>query len=156
MSASRIYLARAGDFLASTDEESLKLIRRLGEGEEQGFKPLRIRSLPWHRRYWKLMNDLSQHISEINISLGSEPVMMPVASAYDLHTAIKLITGHCITQHIKGTGYVLRIPKPTDFDSMTADEWSEFYPRALDAVHERALPQIEIPEVEAELARMAS
>lgn len=154
--ADRVYLARAGDFLCSTDSDSLKLIRKLGDGEEVAFKPLRVRSLKWHRRYWKLMNDLSAHISQINISLGEQPVMMPIASAYDLHTAIKLITGHCITQHIKGTGYVLRIPKPTDFDSMTADEWAEFYPRALDAVHQRALPQIDVPEVEEELARLAS
>lgn len=154
--ADRVYLARAGDFLASTDEESLKLIRKIGDGEEVAFKPLRVRSLLWHRRYWALMSQLSPHITEINISLGAEPVMMPIRSSYELHTAIKLITGHCITQHIKGTGYVLRIPKPTDFDSMTADEWSEFYPKALDAVHQRALPQIEIPEVEEELARLAS
>lgn len=154
--ANRVYLARAGDFLSSTDEESLKLIRKIGDGEEVAFKPLRVRSIKWHRRYWKLMTDLAPHVSEINISLGKEPVMMPISSSYELHTAIKLITGHCITQHIKGTGYVLRIPKPTDFDSMTADEWAEFYPRALDAVHQRALPQIDIPEVEDELARLAS
>jgi hypothetical protein len=153
---SRVYLCRAGDFLAPTDEEGLKLIRKIGEGEEVAFKPLRVRSLAWHRRYWKLMQDLAAHISEINISLGDQPVMMPIASAHDLHTAIKLITGHCITQHIKGTGYVLRIPKPTNFDEMTADEWSEFYPRALDAVHERALPLIDVPELEDELARLAS
>lgn len=151
-----VYFCRAGDQLAPTDADSLKLIRKLGDGEECAFKPLRVRSLKWHKRYWALMSQLWPHISEINISLGKEPVMMPIQSAYELHTAIKLITGHCITQHIKGTGYVLRIPKPTNFEEMTADEWEVYYPRALDAIHQRALPQIEIPEVEEELGRLAS
>lgn len=151
-----LYFTRAGDFLASTDVDSLKLIRKLGDGEECAFKPLRVRSLRWHKRYWALMSQLWPHISEINISLGAEPVMMPIQSSYDLHTAIKLITGHCITQHIKGTGYVLRIPKPTSFEEMDATEWEEYYPRAMDAIHQRALPKIEIPEIEQELARLAS
>jgi hypothetical protein len=153
---SRVYFCRTGDFLASTDEESLKLIRKMAEGEETAFKPLRPRSLKWHKRYWAMMSQIAPHISEINISLGPVPAMMPIQSAEDLHTAIKLIAGHCLTQHIKGTPYVLRIPLPTDFSSMPADEWEKFYPRALDAIHERALPLIEVPEVEQELARMAS
>jgi hypothetical protein len=151
-----VYFARAGDFLVSTDEESLRLIRKLGEGEAVAFKPLRTRSVLWHRRYWALMTQVSVHIETINISLGREPVLMPVTCAEDLHTAIKLITGYCTTQHIAGTGYVLRIPRSTSFAEMTADEWSQYYPKVLDAIHERALPQIEIPEVANELARLAS
>jgi hypothetical protein len=154
--ASRLYFARAGDFLVSTDAESLGFIRKLGDGEETVFKPLRPRSLQWHRKYWGMLSDIAPHLTEINISLGDTPAMMPVNSAEDLHVAIKLITGHCLTQHIKGTPYVLRIPKPTDFSSMTADEWGPFYERALQAIHERALPQVDIPEMQEELARMAS
>lgn len=151
-----LYFCRAGDFLASTDGDSLKLIRKLGEGEECAFKPLRPRSLKWHKRYWLMLSQIAPHVSEIDISLGSTPAMMPIESAEDLHTALKLITGHCTTQHIKGTPYVLRVPKSTDFSSMTADEWQAYYPRVLDAIHQRALPQVEIPEIEQELARLAS
>lgn len=156
MSASRVYFTRTGDFLASTDAESLKLIRKLGEGEEVAFKPLRARSVQWNRRYWAMLSQIAPYISEIDISMGSRPAMMPVTSAEDLHVALKLITGHCITQQIKGTPYVLRIPKSADFENMSADEWSAWYPKALDAIHQRALPQVDIPEIEEELARMAS
>lgn len=151
-----LHFARAGDFLVPTDNESRAFVKKLGDGEETPFKPLRIRSLPWHRRYWSMVSQIADNVSEINISLGPAPAMMAIQCAYDLHTAIKLITGHCSTQHIKGTPYVLRIPKPTNFDEMTADEWSEYYPKVITAIHERALPQIKIPEVEQELARMAS
>lgn len=156
MMTSKVWFARAGNFLAATDEQSLKLIRRLGEGEEMPFKALRPRSLKWHKRYWCMVSRISDHISEFNISLGNVPAMIPIQSPYDLHTAIKLVTGHCITQHIKGTPYVLRIPKPTDFESMSADEWEAWYPRVLDVIHARALPQIDIPEVEQDLAQLAS
>lgn len=152
----QLYFARAGDFLVPTDDESHAFVRKLGDGEETPFKPLKVRSLPFHRRYWSMISQISQHISEINISLGPAVAMMSIQSAYDLHTAIKLITGHCITQHIAGTPYVLRIPKPTNFDEMSADEWSDYYPRVITAIHERALPQVKLPEVEQELARLAS
>lgn len=152
----KLYFARAGDCLVFTDVDSLKFIRKLGEGEECAFKALRARSLAWHRKYWGLISQLAAHLSEFNVSLGPVPAMIPITCPYDLHTAIKLVTGHCSTLHIKGTPYVLRIPKPTDFESMTADEWSAYYPRVLTAIHERALPQIDIPEVEQELAQLAS
>lgn len=151
-----VYFARAGDFLVSTDEDSLKIIRKLGDGEESAFKPLRVRSLKWHKRYWVMMDQVWPHLQEIDISLGPKPAMMPITSKDDLHTAIKLITGFCTTNHIAGTPYVLRVPKSTNFDSMTADEWALYYPKVLDAIHQRALPQIDIPEVANELARLAS
>lgn len=154
--ADRLYLARAGDCLASTDEDGLKFIRKLGDGEECAFKPLRLRSILWHRRYWAMLSQIAPHVTEIDISLGSTPAMMPIGCAEDLHVALKLITGHCLTQHIKGTPYVLRIPKPTNFESLSADEWSEYYAKALDAIHQRALPQVELRDVYEELARMAS
>lgn len=154
--SSTIYLCRAGDQLASTDADSLKLIRKLGDGEECAFKPLRVRSLRWHKRYWLMLSEIAPHISQIDISLGDVPAMMPIQNKDDLHLALKLITGHCTTQHIKGTPYVLRIPKSTNFEEMDATEWEAYYPRVLDAIHQRALPQVEVPEVEQELARLAS
>ena len=156
MSISKVWYYRQGDSLIATDQDALKLLRKLEEGEAIAFKPLRPRSLSWHRRYWLLISRLAEQLTEFNISLGEVPAMLPIASPYDLHTAIKMVTGHCVTQHIKGTPYVLRIPKPTDFESMTADEWSTYYPRVLDAIHQRALPQIGDRYLEDELARLAS
>jgi hypothetical protein len=152
----KVWFARAGDFLVATDEQSLKCIRKLGEGEAVPFKPLRPRSLKWHKRYWAMLSDLWPHVTEINISLGPKPAMMPINSAEDLHTALKLISGHCITQHIKDTPYVLRIPLPTDFASLSADEWEKLYPRLVNAIHERAIPEIRVPEIAFEMARLAS
>lgn len=134
----------------------MKYIRSLPDGEETAFKPMKVRSLKWHKKYWALLGDIAPHLTEFNISLGEVDAFMPIATPYDLHTALKLVTGHCITQHIKGTPYVLRIPKPTDFASMSGDEWTEFYPLALDAIHQRALPQIKVSEMREELTRLAS
>lgn len=153
---SRVYFCRAGDFLAPTNDESREFIRKLGDGEEIALKPLRVRSLAFHKRYWALIGDISVHITEFNISLGEVDAFMPIGSPYDLHTAIKLVTGHCTTQHIKNTPYVLRIPKSTDFASMSAEDWADYYLRVLTAIHERALPQIKDVIIFQELARAAS
>ncbi len=154
--APKLWFCRAGDFLAATDEKSLEFIRKLGDGEERAFKSMKVRSLKFHKRYWAMLDDIYPHITEIDISLTKTPAMMPIQSAEDLHTALKLISGHCWTKHIQGTPYVLRVPKPTNFADLSAEEWSEIYPRFLDAIHQRALPQIEVREVQGELMRLAS
>lgn len=153
----RMWFARRDDALVPVDEEGVRLVRRLEQGECLMLRPMRPRSLAWHRRYWLLITRLAEHIESIDISLDPRhEAWMPIGSAEDLHTALKLITGHCDTHHIRGTPYVLRVPKRTDFESMSADEWAEYYPRVLDAIHERALPQIEVADIEMELARLAS
>ncbi len=104
-----------------------------------------------------MLSRIAEHLTQFNVSLDDRvEAFMPIASAEDLHTAIKLVTGHCHTHAVTGSRYILRIPKSTDFESMTADEWAEYYPKVLTAIHERALPQIEAADVEEDLARLAS
>ena len=151
-----LHFCRVDRGLIPTESRAEEYVQKLGTGEEVALKVVRIRSLQWHKRYWALISDIAPHLTEINISLGEVPAMMPIKTPYDLHTALKLISGHCTTQHIAGTPYVLRIPLSTDFENMDGQEWKELYPKLLDAIHERALPEINIEALRDEFARMAS
>ena len=78
---------------------------------------------------------------------------MPVHSKEDVHTAIKLCTGHCTTIFDANGNPVAAIPKSTNFESMTADEWSQYWPKVIDVIIERILPGVQWPEVELEIQK---
>ena len=139
--------------LVPTDAESQSAISRLGDGECRMFEEVRVRDLRSHKRYWLIMTRIAEHVDSIEIDDG---VWMPIRSKEDVHTAMKLITGLYDTLPVAGTNYAVRIPKSTDFARMTPDEWEEFLPRVLDAVHAKILPHVPIPSVEHDLARLAS
>ena len=148
------YFARVNDALISTDEESLRVIRRMEPGECQQFKRVAVRDTVAHRRYWALMSMIATHCERIEIDrLGKEPVYMPIFSKDNAHTAMKLCTGLYDTLPVGGTSYAVRVPKSTSFEEMTPDEWAAYWPRVMDVVMEKVFPEIEIPEVQTELMK---
>ena len=110
------------------------------------------RSTAWHRRYWLLMSMLGTHCERVEIAPG---VFMEIKSRDDAHTAMKYITGH-YDSYALGDGVILRLLKSTAFDKMDADEWALYWPKVLDAVHQKFLDGVDITEVEQEIARLAS
>lgn len=94
---------------------------------------------------------LASHVEAVEIEPG---VRLPIRSADDAHTAIKYATG-LYDQFAIETG-VVRLLKSTAFDKMNFEEWAAYWPRVLDAVHTKFLPGVALPEVEQEIARMAS
>lgn len=156
MSASRLWFGRIGDTLVHTDEESLRFIRRLDEGEAAPFKPLRPRSIKFHRRYWLMVSRVADHITGIQIDPANPKAVMPVECPEDLHVGLKFLTGHCKVFHVDGTDITYRVPLPTDFSSLTADEWAPHYEKCLQAINAYALPQIRDRFVLEEMQRLAS
>jgi hypothetical protein len=107
------------------------------------------------------MGRLAEHVTQVNIrELGddSPPVMMPVSDAESLHTALKFICGLCEKYTIESGGetHIVRVPKSTNFQQMTPDEWAAYWPRVLDGVHQRVLPEVGSRFIEDDLARLAS
>ncbi len=150
----KIWLARHHESLVCTDEESLRVIRRLGEGECQCFERIAVRDPVAHRRYWGLMTMIGHHVDRIEIDrIRKEPVYMPIFSKDNAHTAMKLCTGLYDTLPVGGTAYAVRVPKSTTFKEMTPDEWLAYFPRVMDVVVERVLPEVEIPEVQTEMLK---
>lgn len=150
----KVWFARHGDSLVSTDEDSLRVIRRLGEGECQLFERKAVRDPVAHRRYWGLMRLIAHNVDRIEIDrLGGQPVFMRVFNKQNAHTAMKLCTGLYETLPIGGTDYAVRVPLSTDFESMTPDEWLAYWPRVMDVIHEKVLPGVEIPEANLEILK---
>jgi hypothetical protein len=135
------------------DDDSAAVLKRipLGTTFEADVITKKSRSGAWHRRYWLLMSMLASHVEAVEIEPG---VVMPIRSAEDAHAAIKYATG-LYDQYVLETG-IVRVLKSTAFDKMDADQWAAYYPRVLDAVHQKFLPGVALLEVEAEIARMAS
>jgi hypothetical protein len=160
----RIWLTRTLSGWMGSDADTDKVLSKfpLGTTVEFDVKTRQSRSGAWHRRYWLLMSRLAQAgISEVNIrELGDDgpPIMYPVSSAEDIHTALKFICG-LVHKHTVTSGreaFLYRVPKSTSFDDMTPDEWAAYWPRVLDGIHQRILPEVGNRYVEDDLARLAS
>ena len=143
-----IYRKGRGWLPASQDAE--KVLGRMVQGEIAWVKPLRIRDPTSHRRYWALMTLCADNCERIELPGGG---FMDIHSKDDVHVAMKLWTGH-VTRIFDADGKLaFVIPKSTDYESMTADEWSEYFPRVMDVVQQRIIPGVEIPEVEFEILK---
>ena len=160
----KIWLTRTLSGWMGSDAETDKVLAKfpMGTTVEFDVKTRQTRSGAWHRRYWLLMSRLAQAgISEVNIrELGDdgEPILYPVNCAEDIHTALKFICGlvHKHTVTSGGQTFLYRVPKSTSFDDMTPDEWAAYWPRVLDAVHQRVLPTVGSEFLMEELQRLAS
>jgi hypothetical protein len=143
-----IWFARGhGDTLIPTDEAGVKVIQRLAEGECKAFRPIGVRDPQSHRRYWVMMTETARNVRRIEIDrLGNQPVYMPIFTKDNAHTAMKLCTGLYDTLPVGGTDYCVRVPKSTNFEDMTPEEWTAYWPRVLDVLLEKVAPEIQIPE----------
>ncbi len=135
------------------DEDSAAVLKRipLGTTFEADVITRKSRSGAWHRRYWVLMSMIASNVEQVEIEPG---VVLPIRDAEGAHVAIKYLTGLFDSYAVQGG--VVRLLRSTAFDKMGADEWAAYWPKVLDAIHQHILPGIDIPEVEQELARMAS
>lgn len=146
----KIELFKRGAGFLPASEEAEAVHRRMSQGELGWFKVLRIRDPVAHRRYWGLLGLCAENCERIELPYGG---VMLVHSKDDVHTAIKLCTGHCDTIFDAHGKPAFQIPRSTNFESMTADEWAAYFPRVLDVVQERILPGVEIPEVQTEIMK---
>lgn len=146
----KIEMYRRGQGWLPASDDALKVRDRMEQGEIGWFKPIRVRDLTAHRRYWKLLTMCAENCERIELPYGG---FMQIHSKDDVHTAIKICTGH-VTWLLDAFGKpAFAYPKSTDFENMTADEWAEYWPKVLDVVQERVMPGIQIPEVEYELQK---
>lgn len=159
----RVWLVRTLSGFLPADDESRRVLAKFPTGTTfpADVKTRESRSGPWHRRYWLLMSRLAEAVDRVNIrELGDAgpAISIPVRDAESLHTALKFICGLCEKYTVESGGetHLVRVPKSTDFEHMTPDEWAAYWPVVLQAVHERVLPGVEDRYLEDELARLAS
>lgn len=149
-----VWFARRGEVLIATDEESRKVIQRLGDAECQCFKRIGVRDPVAHRRYWALCGSLPKKARRIEIDrVDGKPVYMPIRTKEDAHTAFKLCTGLYDRLPVEGTDYAIRVPHSTNFEAMTPDEWLPYWLAVLEVCVEKIAPEIEAPEARDDMLR---
>lgn len=148
---SKIEMYRRGKGWLPASEDAERVHDRMVEGEIGWFKPIRVRDPVAHRRYWKLMTMCAQHCERIQLPRGG---WIEIHSKDDVHTAIKICAGHVDWILDEWGKPVAALPKSTDYESMTADEWAEYWPQVLDVVEERVMRNVRDPDVQFELQRL--
>jgi hypothetical protein len=146
----KIEVFKHGKGFLPASEDAQRVYARMSPGEIVWVKVLRIRDPVSHRRYWQLMTMCADNCERIKLPYGG---VMLIHNKNDVHTAIKLCTGHCITIFDANGTPAFQIPKSTDYENMTADEWAEYLPRVYDVIQARILPGVSLPEMELEILK---
>lgn len=149
----KVWLDRTPFGCKPSDADSEAVLKRIPIGTtfEADVITRKSRSTAWNRRYWLLMSMLASNLDHVEVEPG---VVLRITDSESAHVAMKYATG-LYDQYVLEAGMV-RIIKSIAFERMDADEWVAYWPRVLDAVHEKFLPGVEIPEMQNELARLAS
>lgn len=115
------YLAktsRNGRFgLVPADSETADALAKMGDGELVLVKPIKIRSLRWHRLYFALCREIGQNQD-------------PQRDESSIDFELRVLAGHYDVLHArKGNSlYEVRTPKRIAFDKLTADQWRDLWP----------------------------
>jgi len=149
----KVFLDRTPFGCKPSDEDSAAVLKRIPIGTtfEADVTTRKLRSAAWGRRYWLLMSMIAANVESVEIEPG---VRLPITDRESAHVAMKYLTGLYDSYAIKGG--VVRLIKSTAFEKMSAEEWAAYWQVVLRKVHEVILPGVDIPEVENEIARMAS
>ncbi len=118
----RIWLSRRHLSLIPTDEDSSRVIHRLGEGECVQVSVSRIRSIKWHRLYFGLCKLIGENSDPHRRADAVDPEIRVRAGHYDCYEV---------------DGHEVRVPKRIAFTELTADEWAELWPSIELAMSER-------------------
>lgn len=149
-----VWLAKQDESLIPIDDESRALIRRLEDGECKAFKPIGVRDLVAHRRYWAMCTQTARCVRRIEIDRqDGKPVYLPIKNKDHAHTAFKLCTGLYDVLPVEGTDYAIRVPHSTRFDEMTSEEWADYWPQVLGVLLDKVAPEIEVPEARTEMLK---
>ena len=127
------------------DENGEMVVQKMGQGEVVEVEMRRPRNLRHHRLYWALVSLVWQQLDH---------AVYPTTE--DLHTEIKIATGHydkrCIS--IDGKWYTVLTPKSIAFHAMDQEAFSAFYERVCDWMVENILPGVEKLELQREIEEM--
>ena len=117
---------RAG--LIPADEHAQSALEKLGEGECVEYEMRRVRSVPWHRRYFGICRAIGQNQD-------------PPRDEDSIDHELRILAGHYEAMKLRdrksGELYDVLIPKRIAFHKLTADEWAALYPSLEQAGIER-------------------
>lgn len=102
--------------LAPADPETAEALAKLGDGECLLMRPVKVRSLHWHRMYFGICRTIGENQD-------------PQRDESSIDMELRVLAGHYDVLHArKGNSlYEVRTPKRIAFDKLTADEWAALW-----------------------------
>lgn len=130
------------------EDEDKKAIEKLNDGDFVSFKTYDVRSILYHRRFFKLLSKVLEHIPErIMQCVDQDTGLM-----YDRYTSVdtllielKLQLGY-YDLHVTLGGKQIYVPKSIDFKTMRQTKFQNFVKNAQPVILKRFIPDI-TPEV---------
>lgn len=112
--------------LVPADQEAIESLDKIGDGECVLLRPVKVRSLRWHRLYFALCREIGSN-------------QEPARDESSIDMELRVLAGHFDVIHArKGNQlYEVRMPKRIAFDRLTADEWQNLWPSLELAISER-------------------
>ena len=129
------------------EQEDIKAIEKLNDGEFVSFKTHDVRSILYHRRFFKLLSKVLEHIPIRIMECEDDTGLL-----YDRYTSVdsllielKLQLGY-YDLHVTLGGKQIYVPRSIDFSTMSQTKFQKFVKNAQPVILKRFLPDI-TPEV---------
>lgn len=117
----KVWVYKKGKALVPADERTERAFNRLFEGEAMQLELERSRSYKWHKMYVACCIEIGENCE-------------PERDWMSIDSELRVRSGHF--DQYPGDGFVIRVPKRIAFDKLSADEWSELWPRLDRAMQE--------------------
>ena len=150
-----VWLERTFQGAKPADLNSAEVLNRIPVGTtfEADVVTRKVNTGAWRKRYWVLMQMLADNVAKVELEPGWTYELNK--DRHRAHIAMKYLTGF-YDSFVLDRGVIVRLLKSTSDEKMEPEEWTEYWPKVLDAVHQHFLQSVDIPTVEAEIARFAS
>jgi len=147
MKKDNLLIKENGQLLAY-EEEDKKVLEKLLEGEFVSFQTYDARSLLYHRRFFKLLSKVLEHIPERIMTYTDKETGL-ISDRYTsidtLLIELKLQLGY-YDLHISLGGKEIYVPRSIDFKNMSQIKFQSFVKNAQPVILKRFLPDI-TPEI---------
>jgi hypothetical protein len=134
----KLIVVKDKDVLRPIDERSFEELRKIKDGRTFICEIKRPRNLKHHRKYWSLINLISDNLDGV--------------TPEGLSSAIKMMIGHVVTVQF-GNKSIL-YPDSISFDKMNQDQFNNFYERAVKAICEFVIPGLTEESVKNEIFKI--
>ena len=124
--------------LFPADEPSREAFKRLKHGDLVQCEVKRPRNLAWHRMWFALCTKIADNLDNVSCDVVSD--------------VVKIRIGHVETMQTKSG--MVQVPKSISFAAMSADEWEDFWDRAIMFILSEVLPGIGREALENEIRDM--
>jgi hypothetical protein len=144
--------------LVPADTDAEEVIAKLADGEISLWRPMRVRSVPWHRLYFGICRQIGKNQDPQRDENSIDAELRILAGHYDVLYIGKNVLATRLAAIFKllwramppslrsecdqilallDRGQEVRVPKRIAFDRLTADEWGELFPSLELAIRER-------------------